>query len=207
MQRAPELEALAKADDPVVADRLVRRNQLFGGGILSSSGWLPATSSWRVSEQPARDMLDGDEEFTTTTFRPPSFVRDGEPQPEPAEPEIIELPHRHLRRQRRRRRRPTRPSSTCRHRRAPAAGHPRQRRSNRLRRSFRNAFVRTWSSCDRNRPRAMPVALAGRRRRRGYPLPARIAAASSSPPPRASATVPPRRARSSASMRSSRRAR
>ncbi len=34
MQRAPELEALAKADDPVVADRAVRRNQLFGGGIL-----------------------------------------------------------------------------------------------------------------------------------------------------------------------------
>ena len=32
MKRAPELEALAKADDPVVADRAVRRNQLLGGG-------------------------------------------------------------------------------------------------------------------------------------------------------------------------------
>ena len=34
MQRAPELEALGKADEPVVADRSVRRNQLIGGGIL-----------------------------------------------------------------------------------------------------------------------------------------------------------------------------
>lgn len=92
MQRGPELEALGKADDPVVADRSVRRNQLIGGGFLVVFGLVAGYFVIAGGEQPARDMLDGDEEFTTTTFRPPSFVRDGEPQPEPAKPEIIELP-------------------------------------------------------------------------------------------------------------------
>jgi len=91
MQRAPELEALAKEDDPVVADRTVRRNQLFGGGILILLGLVAGYFIVTGHEQPAHDMLDGDEEFATTTFRPPSFVRDGEPQPEPAEPQIVEL--------------------------------------------------------------------------------------------------------------------
>lgn len=92
MQRAPELDALGKADDPVVADRSVRRNQLIGGGLLVFLGLVAGYFVIAGREQPARDMLDGDEEFTTTTFRPPSFVRDGEPLPEPAKPEVIELP-------------------------------------------------------------------------------------------------------------------
>jgi type IV secretion system protein VirB10 len=92
MQRGPELQALGKADDPVVADRSVRRNQLIGGGLLVVFGLVAGYFVIAGREQPARDMLDGDEEFTTTTFRPPSFVRDGEPQPEPATPEVIELP-------------------------------------------------------------------------------------------------------------------
>ena len=39
-------------------------------------------------------MLEGDEEFKTTTFRPPSFVREGddEPDPELAAPEIVRVP-------------------------------------------------------------------------------------------------------------------
>jgi type IV secretion system protein VirB10 len=92
MQRAPELEALGKADDPIVADRSVRRNQLIGGGILVLLGLVAGYFVVAGQQQPARDMLEGDEEFTTTTFRPPSFVRDGEPKPEPAKPEVLELP-------------------------------------------------------------------------------------------------------------------
>lgn len=92
MQRGPELEALGKADDPVVADRSVRRNQLIGGGLLVVFGLVAGYFVIAGREQPARDMLEGDEEFTTTTFRPPSFVRDGEPQPEPTQPEVVELP-------------------------------------------------------------------------------------------------------------------
>ena len=92
MQRVPELEALGKADDPIVADRSVRRNQLIGGGILVLVGLVAGYFVVAAQQQPARDMLEGDEEFTTTTFRPPSFVRDGEPKPEPAKPEVLELP-------------------------------------------------------------------------------------------------------------------
>jgi type IV secretion system protein VirB10 len=92
MQRVPELEALGKADDPIVADRSVRRNQLIGGGILVLLGLVAGYFVVAGQQQPARDMLEGDEEFTTTTFRPPSFVRDGEPKPEPAKPEVLELP-------------------------------------------------------------------------------------------------------------------
>jgi type IV secretion system protein VirB10 len=92
MQRVPELEALGKADDPIVADRSVRRNQLIGGAILVLLGLVAGYFVVAGQQQPARDMLEGDEEFTTTTFRPPSFVRDGEPKPEPAKPEVLELP-------------------------------------------------------------------------------------------------------------------
>lgn len=92
MKRAPELEALSNSDDPAVADKSVRRNQLLGGAVLLVGGFLAAYFVL-ASEQPvARDMLDGDEEFSTTTFRPPSFVRDGDPEPEQPEPEVINLP-------------------------------------------------------------------------------------------------------------------
>jgi type IV secretion system protein VirB10 len=92
MQRVPELEALGKADESIVADRSVGRNQLIGGGILVLFGLVAGYFVVAGQQQPARDMLEGDEEFTTTTFRPPSFVRDGEPKPEPAKPEVLELP-------------------------------------------------------------------------------------------------------------------
>ena len=92
MKRSPELEALGQNDDPVVADNSVRRKQLAGGAVLIllglGAGYLVLSSG----QTPVRDMLDGDEEFTTTTFRPPSFVREGEPEPEPPQPEVVEIP-------------------------------------------------------------------------------------------------------------------
>lgn len=92
MKRAPELEALGQRDDPVIADNSVRRKQLIGGAVLVLLGLGAGYLVLSTGQTPVRDMLDGDEEFTTTTFRPPSFVRDGEPEPEPPAPEIVELP-------------------------------------------------------------------------------------------------------------------
>jgi type IV secretion system protein VirB10 len=92
MQRAPELQALGQGDEAIVADRSIRRNQLIGGGLLILFGVVAGYLVVAGQQRPARDMLDGDEEFTTTTFRPPSFVRDGEPEPERAKPEVIALP-------------------------------------------------------------------------------------------------------------------
>lgn len=92
MKRSPELEALADNDDPVVADTSVRRKQLAGGAVLILLGLAAGYMVLAEEQPPVRDMLDGDEEFSTTTFRPPSFVREGEPEPEPPAPEIVQIP-------------------------------------------------------------------------------------------------------------------
>lgn len=92
MKRSPELEALAHDDDPVIADNSVRRKQLAGGALLILLGLAAAYLVLAGRQPPMRDMLDGDEEFTTTTFRPPSFVREGEPESEPLAPEVVEIP-------------------------------------------------------------------------------------------------------------------
>lgn len=92
MKRSPELEALADNDDPVIADKTVRRKQLAGGAVLIMLGLMAGYMVLAGRQPPVRDMLDGDEEFSTTTFRPPSFVREGEPEPEPPAPEIVQIP-------------------------------------------------------------------------------------------------------------------
>jgi len=92
MKRSPELETLADNDDPVVADTAVRRKQLAGGAVLILLGIVAAYMVLANRQPPVRDMLDGDEEFTTTTFRPPSFVREGEPDPEPPPPDVVKIP-------------------------------------------------------------------------------------------------------------------
>ncbi|CAG0987072.1 MAG: TrbI/VirB10 family protein [Rhizobiaceae bacterium] len=92
MKRSPELEALGQGDDSVIADHAVRRKQLVGGAVLVLLGIAAGYLVLAGRQPPVRDMLDGDEEFTTTTFRPPSFVREGEPEPEPPAPEIVQIP-------------------------------------------------------------------------------------------------------------------
>ncbi|MDI6028988.1 type IV secretion system protein VirB10 [Corticibacterium sp. UT-5YL-CI-8] len=92
MKRSPELEALADNDEPVVADNTVRRKQLVGGAVLVLLGLVAGYMVLAGRQPPVRDMLDGDEEFTTTTFRPPSYVREGEPEPDPPAPEIVKIP-------------------------------------------------------------------------------------------------------------------
>src|SRR5690606_28530325 len=86
------LEALGQGDDPVIADNAARRKQLVGGAVLVLLGLVAGYMVLANREPPARDMLDGDEEFTTTTFRPPSFVREGEPEPESPAPETVQIP-------------------------------------------------------------------------------------------------------------------
>lgn len=92
MKRSPELEALGQTDDPIIADNAVRRKQLVGGVVLVLLGLGAGYMVLSTGQTPVRDMLDGDEEFTTTTFRPPSFVREGEPEPEPPAPEVVQIP-------------------------------------------------------------------------------------------------------------------
>lgn len=92
MKRSPELETLGESDDAVVADTSVRRKQLAGGAVLILLGLVAAYMVLAGRQPSVRDMLDGDEEFTTTTFRPPSFVREGEPEPGPPPPDVVQIP-------------------------------------------------------------------------------------------------------------------
>lgn len=92
MRRAPELDAMLSGDESAVRDRGVRRNQLLGGAFLLLAGAVAAYFVITAGQDRPRDMLEGDEEFTTTTFRPPSFVRDGEEPPSEPETPIIRLP-------------------------------------------------------------------------------------------------------------------
>jgi type IV secretion system protein VirB10 len=92
IKRVPELEALIRADEVAVANDSVRRNQLFSLAALVGAGVIAAYFVFARHEPALRDELDSDEEFSTSVFRPPSFIRDGEVAQEAEEPEIITLP-------------------------------------------------------------------------------------------------------------------
>ncbi|MET4689535.1 type IV secretion system protein VirB10 [Sinorhizobium fredii] len=92
MKISPELEAMTAADETAVSNRRVGRNQSLGMAALIVGGAVAAYFVLGAANEKPRDVADSDEEFQTTTFRPPSFVRDEEkPQPQP-EQEVIKLP-------------------------------------------------------------------------------------------------------------------
>ena len=92
MQRSPELEAMLAGDEVDVRDKRARRKQLLGGAALLFGGAALAYVVVFAPEQRRPESVRGDEEFTTTTFRPPSFLREGEKQPEKDPEPIIKLP-------------------------------------------------------------------------------------------------------------------
>lgn len=92
MQRSPELEAMLAADEVEIRDKRARRKQLLGGTALLLGGAALAYVVVFAPEQRRPESVRGDEEFTTTTFRPPSFLREGEKEPEREPEPIIKLP-------------------------------------------------------------------------------------------------------------------
>jgi len=92
MQRSPELEAMLAADEIEVGEKRARRKQLLGGAaVLLGAAALVYVLAF-TPQKTARDILQGDEEFATTTFRPPSFLREEQkPEPKPAD-NIIQIP-------------------------------------------------------------------------------------------------------------------
>ncbi|WP_420884132.1 hypothetical protein [Rhizobium tibeticum] len=80
------------ADETEVRDQGARRKQLIGGAALLLGGAALAYVIVFAPQKHPLDVLQGDEEFSTTTFRPPSFLReDRNPEQKPAE-NIIQLP-------------------------------------------------------------------------------------------------------------------
>ncbi|QYA17510.1 type IV secretion system protein VirB10 [Rhizobium sp. AB2/73] len=92
MNRSPELEAMLEADQSEVRDRRARRKQLFGGAVFVLIGTVLAYLFVFAPKKPPQDALRGDEEFSTTTFRPPSFLRDDQKPAEKPADNIIQLP-------------------------------------------------------------------------------------------------------------------
>ncbi|NTF29506.1 TrbI/VirB10 family protein [Agrobacterium rubi] len=89
MKRSPELEAMAQADETDVSNKNAKRNQTAGMAALVIFGVIAAYMVLATSKDEPRDNSQSDEEFRTTTFRPPGFVSDGEPQPAPEQPVVV----------------------------------------------------------------------------------------------------------------------
>ncbi|MDX8500697.1 type IV secretion system protein VirB10 [Mesorhizobium sp. VK4C] len=92
MQRAPELIALGQGDDAEIADHSLRRSQFIGGGLLVAAGLVAAYFVLAGHDKATKDTLNSEEEFSTTGFRPPSFMREEGKQSEQPEPKVLELP-------------------------------------------------------------------------------------------------------------------
>lgn len=92
MRSAPELEAMMAADATDVEDKRARRKQLFGSAALLLGGAALAYAIVFAPQKQARNVMNGDEDFSTTTFRPPSFLRDQDKPPERQPEPVIKLP-------------------------------------------------------------------------------------------------------------------
>ncbi|MGC0055965.1 type IV secretion system protein VirB10 (plasmid) [Brucella pituitosa] len=92
MKQSPELEALASADDAGVSNKNAKRNQTAAMAAFLLAGVAMAYFVLKQPSEKPRDLVRGDEEFSTTSFRPPSFVRDQDQPPAAPEPNIINIP-------------------------------------------------------------------------------------------------------------------
>jgi type IV secretion system protein VirB10 len=92
MGRSPELEAMLANDETAVKDKRARRKQFVGGAALLLGGAALAYVTVFAPKKRPQDLSQGDEEFTTTTFRPPSFLRAGEKPAEKQVDPVIKLP-------------------------------------------------------------------------------------------------------------------
>lgn len=82
---------MTTADETAVSNRNAGRSQTVGMAALLLGGAVAAYFVLATANEKPRDVADSDEEFQTTTFRPPSFIRDEEkPKPEPEQ--VIKLP-------------------------------------------------------------------------------------------------------------------
>lgn len=92
MNRVPELEALNREDEAAVTDRWNIVEAISRHGLFAFAGFCVLALVMSSGHPVQKDLLDGDEEFRTTSFRPPSFLRDKEPEPAKPAENILKLP-------------------------------------------------------------------------------------------------------------------
>jgi type IV secretion system protein VirB10 len=92
MERSPELEAMLASDDAEVKDNQARRKQVIGASALLLGGAALAYAVVFASPDRQPDLSQSDEEFSTTTYRPPSFLRKTDKPAEQQDQQVIKLP-------------------------------------------------------------------------------------------------------------------
>ena len=91
MSSNPELQALLAENEIPVANRHAGRNQKLGMATLLLGGAISAYLVLSTSGERPVDNLQSDEEFRTSSFRPPSFIRQEAVEPPPKQT-VITLP-------------------------------------------------------------------------------------------------------------------
>ena len=91
MKQSPELEALSAVDEAGVSNKNAKRNQKAAMAAFLLAGVAMVYLIMKPSEKPD-NFKTGDEQFNTTSSRPPSFTRDKVEQTVAPEPQVINLP-------------------------------------------------------------------------------------------------------------------
>lgn len=91
MKENKNLLALEAANNTPVADRRASKKQWLGGAAILAFGFIAATAVLSSGDTKSKKQNSDDEEFMSTSFRPPAFTDDIEPV-KPAGPEIIQIP-------------------------------------------------------------------------------------------------------------------
>lgn len=91
MKQSPELKAMSATEEAEVSNKNAKRDQKVAMAAFLMAGLVMIYFVLKPSEKPV-SLTSGDEQFSTTNFRPPSFKREKElPTPAP-EPEVTSLP-------------------------------------------------------------------------------------------------------------------
>lgn len=90
MKQSPELEALSAVDEAQVSNKNAKRNRTAAMAAFLLAGVGMVYLILKPSDTPV-NLMNGDEQFNTTSFRPPSFTREKDVQT-PPEPEVTNLP-------------------------------------------------------------------------------------------------------------------
>lgn len=93
MSQSPELEAINRQDDAAVADKNDKKKQNILKGVFIALAVVSVYYIFSTSGSKTKTAKNINEEFYTTGFKPPSFVREGEVAPEPpADNQLVIIP-------------------------------------------------------------------------------------------------------------------
>lgn len=93
MSHSPELEALSRQDDAAVADKSQKNKQNILKAAFVVMSIVVMYLVFTNSGSKTKTSKNINEEFHTSTFSPPSFVRDGEVTPEaPTDNQLVIIP-------------------------------------------------------------------------------------------------------------------